>query len=415
MKVNKTVLDNGICVISEEVGHVRSISVGIWVKCGSRKENTNTNGTAHFVEHMLFKGTESRSAFDIASAIDSVGGMMNAFTGKETTSFYITIPDYHLPLAIDLLADIFANSRFDQAGIGREKSVILQEIRMLEDSPDEYIHDLFEAVFWSDHPLALPILGTEERVQGFRRKSLVQFFQRHYRGANLILTAAGNLQHDVLADLAAKAFGGLGCAAVAEETAPPALRQGLTVMERDLEQVHIVIGAPAPSAVDPRRYAGLLMNAVLGGSMSSRLFQEIRENRGLAYEIQSYLIPYSDTGMLGVYVGTSREKVREVVGLIRAELRRMANELLTEKELRDVKELTKGNLLLGMESMDSRMARLARNEICYGRPVSADEAVERIDAVRADEIRSLAGEMFRPEGLSLAAMGNVTEEDLVAS
>lgn len=415
MMVSKTVLDNGVSVISEEVNHVRSISVGIWVKCGSRHEDAITNGTAHFVEHMLFKGTKSRSAFDIASAIDSVGGMMNAFTGKEITSFYITIPDYHLPLAIELLADIFKNSRFDAVGIGREKSVVLQEIRMLEDSPDEYIHDFFEATFWNNHPLGLPILGTEERVKSFTRKSLVNFFRTRYGGENVVLTAAGNLNHEALMRLARKTFGTLMNGAFEEKQEAPKILPGVRVLKRDLEQAHLVIGVPAPSAASPQRHAGLLMNAVLGGSMSSRLFQEIRENRGLAYEIHSYLMPYSDTGMLGIYVGTGREKVREVVRLIMKELKRMASKRLTQKELHAVKELTKGNLLLGMESMESRMTRLARNEICYGRHITAEEVVERIDAVGANDIRSLAGELFCPEAISLAAMGNVSEEDLAAS
>ncbi len=409
--VSKTVLDNGISVISEEVGHVRSASVGVWVKCGSRHEDAVTNGTAHFVEHMLFKGTKQRSAFDIAAAVDSVGGMMNAFTGKETTAFSITVPDYHLALAIELLADIFNNSRFEANGIDREKTVVIQEIRMLEDSPDECVHDVFEATVWNGHPLGLPILGTQERVKNFTRKSLVDFFRTRYGGTNVVLTAAGNLKHDDLARLARNGLGKLKNGQFEGEKDAPVIMPKVVVLEKELEQVHLVIGAPAPSAASPRRFAALLMNAVLGGSMSSRLFQEIRENRGLAYEISSSLMPYSDTGLLAIYVATGREEIREVVPLIAQELKRMANDPLSGKELHAVKELTKGNLLLSLESMDSRMTRLARNEICYGKQVTAEEVMEQIDAVNARDIRTLAAELFRPEAISLAAMGNVGGED----
>ena len=412
LMVNRTVLNNGISVISEEIDHVRSVSIGVWVRCGSCHENSHTNGTAHFIEHMLFKGTERRSAFDIAWAIDSVGGVMNAFTGKELTAFYIKIPDYHLPLAIDILADIFNNSCFDGKEIEKEKSVIFQEIYMLEDSPDEYIHDFFDGIFWDSHPLGLPILGTKKRLAEMNRVSLSQFFRSRYRGENLILTAAGNLKHDELVDLAAAAFGALSGEVAEEAFCTPVISSRTAVLEKDLEQVHMVIGAPAPSAISSKRHASMLMNAVLGGAMSSRLFQEIREKRGLAYEIQSYLTPYTNAGMLGVYVGTDHVKIPEVMRLILEAFGRLEDELLDEKGLLAVKEMIKGNFLLSMESTDNRMTRLARNEVYFKRHVSAEEVIADLEAVSGEDIRKLAAEIFDPSVLSVAAIGRIKEEEI---
>jgi predicted Zn-dependent peptidase len=410
--VGKAILDNDIRVISEEIDHVRSISIGAWVEGGSRHENGLTNGTAHFIEHMLFKGTERRSAFDIASAIDSVGGVMNAATGKELTSFYIKIPDYHLEMAIDLLADIFTGSRFAEEEIGRERSVILQEIRMVEDTPDDRIHDFFEGMFWKGHPLGLPILGTKERVESFRRDDLFRFFQSRYGGSNLVLTAAGHLRHSRFVALVQKSFGSLAGTSFCGPVEVPVAMPGKAVLRKELEQAHLIVGAPAPSAVSPERHAAFLLNTVLGGSMSSRLFQEIREKRGLAYDIGSYLAPYRDAGMFGIYAGTDGARVREVLGLIREGLARSCAELLTEKELQSAKELLKGNFLLGMESTDNRMTALAKNEIYFGKQMTPEEIIERIDAVGREEIRTLAGRMFRPDALTVAALGPVSEEDL---
>jgi len=409
---HKTILDNGMRIISEEIEHVRSISIGIWVECGSRYEDDQTNGTAHFIEHMLFKGTQRRTAFDIAATIDSVGGVMNAFTSKELTSFYIKIPDYHMTLAIDLLADIFNHSKFDEDEITKEKSVVLQEISMLEDSPDDYIHDFFEANFWKHNHLGMQVLGTRERVEGFTRDSLLEFFRSRYRGRNVVLTAAGHLKHEALVELVAKAFGDMGGPTEKVTFVPPAVSSNITVLEKDLEQVHMMIGTLAPSSVSESRHAAFLMNAVLGGSMSSRLFQEIREKRGLAYAIHSYLTPYIDTGMLAVYVGTGKGEVREVLGLILDELMRMAGQPLTAKELLGAKELIKGNFLLSMESTDNRMTRLAKNEICYGRHIPPEDIVAKLDAVTHGQIQELAQGMFNPATISIAAIGPVSEKDL---
>ncbi|HOD36959.1 MAG TPA: pitrilysin family protein [Syntrophales bacterium] len=408
----KTVLDNGIKVISEQIDHVRSVSMGVWVGCGSRHENEDINGTAHFIEHMLFKGTESRSAFDIASEVDSVGGIMNAFTGKELTAFYVKVPDYHLPLSIELLADIFSRSLFDPQEVEKEKSVVQQEIHMVEDTPDEYIHDFFERIFWNRHPLGLPVLGTKESVQGFTREALLEFFHKKYRGNHLVLTAAGRLEHERLVEMVRGAFGIMEGYKEKVQAPLPIPMSRRACIERDLGQAHLIIGTPAPSNVDPRRFAGILMNTVLGGSMSSRLFQEIREKRGLAYAIRSYIVSYRDVGMLNIYVAASREKVKDVIGLILEEMRRMKREHLTDREMQLAKELIKGNLLLGLESTDNRMSKLATNEIYYGRHISYEEIVRHIDAVQKEDIRALTAELFDASALSLAALGDVSEKDL---
>lgn len=409
---NKTVLDNGIRVISEEINHVRSVSIGVWVRCGSRSENYTINGMAHFIEHMLFKGTKNRSAFDIASEIDSVGGVMNAFTGKELTAFYIKIPDYHLAMAIDLLADILKNSLFDPAEIEKESSVVLQEISMVEDTPDDFIHDFFEKTFWNGHPLGLPVLGTKETVVNFGRDSLINFFTERYTGENITLTAAGNLKHDVLVNLAKNTFGSLERKSIKELHNKPLITPAVAVIEKDLEQEHIIVGTTAPPSTSQLRYPALLMNIVLGGSMSSKLFQEIREKRGLAYSISSYLVPYRDAGILGIYVATSEDKVKNVIGLIFEELDKLRSNLLTEKELHSAKELVKGNLLLSMESTDNRMTKLAKNEILFGRNIPVEEIVKNIEAVSREDIKNLAGDIFSFDTISLAALGKVSEKDI---
>jgi len=410
---NKTILDNGIRVVSEEINHVRSVSIGVWVQSGSCFEDPDTNGTAHFIEHMLFKGTERRTAFDIASEIDSVGGVMNAFTGKEWTSFYIKAPDYHLPLAIDLLADILQKSRFQADEILKEQSVVLQEIGMVEDSPDDYIHDFFEAIFWNGHSLGLSVLGTRDRVKCLNRAKLISFFNTRYKGNNLVLAATGHLKHDILVDLVNSAFKTMEKGTEESTIKQPEVTAKAEVLKKDLEQIHMVIGTLAPSATSLKRYPVFLLNAVLGGSMSSRLFQEIREKRGLAYSIHTYHVPYRSTGLLGIYAGISEDRVRVVVDLIGGALKRLCDENPTETEIHSAKELIKGNFLMSMESTDNRMMRLAKNELCFGKYISAEEVVNCIDSVEREHIRELACELFRPEILSVVAIGKVSLEDIV--
>jgi len=406
----KTVLDNGIRIISETINHVRSISIGIWVKCGSRSEGKSSNGTAHFIEHMLFKGTKSRSAFNIAYEIDSIGGLVNAYTGKEATTFYMKVPDYHLSTAIEILADIFNNSLFDPAEIEKEKEVVLQEIHMVEDTPDEFIYDYFGNVFWGDHPLGFPVLGTKESVGGFQREDLLKYFNSNYRPENLVIAATGNLRHEDLVGLAARFFESLERRTSKDPLLRPTASFGYGILEKDLEQVHMIVGSLGPSYTSQERYACFLLNAVLGGSMSSRLFQEIREERGLAYSIHSYLVSYQDIGKVGIYVGTGDDKLKQVLALIQKELLRFKTECLNAQELQAAKEQIKGNFLLGMESTDNRMTRIAKNEIYFEREVPIEETLENIDSVKAEDILLLSNSLFSFDAMSIAALGKIPED-----
>ncbi|MDI6725996.1 MAG: pitrilysin family protein, partial [Smithellaceae bacterium] len=387
---NKTILDGGIRVVSEAIEQVRSVSIGVWVLCGARYEEEASSGMCHFLEHMLFKGTTGRAAYDIAAAIDSIGGIMNAFTGKELTAYYIKVPDYHLTVAIDLLADMFTNSLFDQAEIEKEKSVVIQEISLLDDSPDDYIHDYFESTFWNGQSLGRPVLGTRDSVGSFSREGLGSFFQSRYSGGNLVISATGNVDHRVLVDLVREAFSGQILSPVVSKDVAPVSSAGIHVLERDLEQVHLIIGTDAPAAVSDRRYAALIINALLGGCMSSRLFQEIRERRGLAYSVHSFLASYLDTGILGIYTGAAQDKIGEIIQVVMAELERFREVALSDGELTQAKELIKGNYLLSMESTDTRLSRLAKNEICFNRYVSSDEFIGYIEGVRREDVLSLA-------------------------
>jgi len=408
--VNKTTLANGIRVVSEEIKHIRSVSIGVWVGCGSRHETKTSNGIAHFIEHMLFKGTRKRSPFDIASTVDSMGGVINAFTGKENTVFYIKIPAYHLCSAIELLADILYHSLFRDDDIEKEKSVVCQEIRMLEDSPDEYIHDLFDAQFWQGHTLAFPIAGTCERVQSFNRRKILRFFRRHYRGNNLVISVAGQVKHSELVKLVTRCF----IFAPQEEQKiffrPPSPSVVKCFINREQEQIHLVMGCKAPSIGDPGHYACIILNTLFGGSMSSRLFQEIREEKGLVYDIQSYFNTYHDVGMIGVYAGIDTNHLHEVIRLILLEMRKLQENLLTERELRIAQEMVKGNFILSMESTDSRMNRLAKNEIFFGRYIACDEVLGEIDSVTRQAVRDMAEEIFVSGRISLVAAGKMPPE-----
>ena len=322
--------------------------------------------------------------------------------------------DYHLPLAIEQPADMCNNSLFNLDDIDKEKSVVLQEISMVEDTPDEYIHDIFEKHFWEGHSLGMPVLGTKDSVDAFARDAVLRFFEERYRGDNLVIAAVGNLEHEKLVDLVAKLFGELPALRPASGEEKPRTTSRLSCIGKDLEQLHLVVGTPAPATLDNTRFAGILMNSVFGGSMSSRLFQEIREKRGLAYAVRSYIVSYRDTGMLNIYVGTSKDKTQEVIDIILAEMRRMKTEPFTGKELQSAKELIKGNLLLSMESTDNRMQKLATNEIYFGRNVPPEEIVGRIEAVTAEDILSLSAQMFTRPQLSMVFLGDMSDAEMPA-
>ena len=410
--MQSTRLPNGIRVLSERLPDLPSITVGIWVENGSRYEQPHQAGISHFLEHLFFKGTERRTAAQIAEEIDAVGGVLNAFTGKEYTCYYAKVLHEQLPLALDLLADIFTQSRFASEEIDRERSVIIQEISQVEDTPDDYVHELFNLAFWPGHPLSRPIAGTAQTVQGLTREDFLRFLDARYRPDRVLIAAAGNLVHQDLVAVVEGKFNALSGTAPLVDGGPPEAHAGVSVHEKPLEQVHLCLGTPGIAQGDAERYPAHLLNLALGGGMSSRLFQEIRERRGKAYTVYSFLSSYLDAGYFGVYVGTSAEWVREVVEVIRAELARAARDGLSVAELARVKQQMKGSMLLGLETSDSRMSRIAKNEIYFGRNVPIEEVAARIDAVRNDEVVSVAQRLFRAGGLALTVLGDPKGEPL---
>jgi predicted Zn-dependent peptidase len=410
--VQKTVLPNGIQVVTEEIPSVHSVSVGIWVEAGSRDERREENGISHFIEHMLFKGTQRRSARQIAKEIDAVGGILNAFTSKEFSSFYAKVMAEHLPVALDLLFDLYLNSLFAAEELEKERQVIVQEINMVEDTPDEYIHDLFSQSFWPHHPLGLPILGRLNTISRMDRRTLKGFFLKHYLQIPPIIVAAGKLKHEDLLRPVQEALRKIRPRPKERKIHPPRPHPQIQVKNKQLEQVHLLLGTQGFSVVHPRRYAFTILNTILGGGMSSRLFQEVREKRGLAYSVYSFASSFVDSGLLGVYVGTGDHTLNRVLRVILREMKRLAENSIRPKELRSAKEQLKGNLLLSLESTDSRMSRLAKNEIFFHRFVSTEEIIEGIEKVSAEEIISLAQEIFRPDSFSLTVLGPVTEKTI---
>jgi len=409
--VQKTTLDNGIRVVSEKITSAHSVTLGVWVENGSRHEKDRHNGISHFVEHMLFKGTQRRTAQHIAKEIDSVGGILNAFTSREFSCYYAKVLAKKLPLAVDLLSDIILNSVFDFDEIEKERRVILQEIHMSEDTPEDQIHDLFCQNFWKGHPLGLSILGTAESVEGITRQNILSLMEERYCGANIIVCAAGDLEHDSLIELIGAAFEGIprGKREVFSEIAE--YERSVNLLEKELEQVHICLGTRALSQNHPNRFVAYLLNAILGGSMSSRLFQIAREEMGLVYSIYSYLNSHSDSGALVVSSATSPDEARQVVDIILKEFGRFRNDLVADDELQAAKDQIKGNLLLSMESTDNRMTRLAKNEIYLGSQYSLKDALRSIDRVTTEEIRRLAEFIFNDEYLNLQLIGKARGSD----
>lgn len=401
----KTTLKNGIKVITEEIPYLNSVSIGVWAITGSRDEEPHENGISHFIEHLLFKGTERRTAFDIAKEIDSVGGTLNAFTGREYTCFYAKVIDKNLPLAIDLLSDIFLHPLMEPGDVEKERMVILQEIKMVEDTPDDYIHDLFNRVCWGDHPLGFPICGIAERVQSFTRDHIYQFFKRSYPPDRIIVCAAGKLRHKEVVDQVGETFGRISMSGLSKERLRPEAISTTNVRKRDLEQVHICLGTKGLQYSHSLRFAAYVLNTILGGGMSSRLFQEIRENRGLAYSVYSYLPAYVDTGLFVVYAGTSEDSYQEVIDLILKEFKRIKDNVFRNEELETAKEHLKGNLLLSLESSDSLMTRLAKNEIYFNSYLPVEQILDGLHGVREEEVHDLANEIFNDRYFCLTMLG----------
>ena len=404
--IQKHVLPNGLVVITETMPHVRSVSVGIWIRNGSRREVPEENGLAHFIEHMVFKGTERRSAEAIAREMDSVGGMLDAFTSKEQICFNAKVLDEHLPIAFDVIADLVLRPLFDSEDVKKERQVVLEEIKMDLDNPEYLLHELFTSGFWPDHPLGRPILGTPHTVKKFSREALRHRFQKWFAPDHLVLTAAGNVAHERILELAQREFAALKPAGVQEDHAAPSTRAPIHLeTKRDLEQVHLCIGVPSFPIAHERRFGVAVLNNLLGGGMSSRLFQNIREKLGLAYAVFSEITPYSDAGMLTVYAGTAKETVGQVVDLTIKEFRALKESPVTEEELLRAKNHLKGSLMLSLESTSSRMSNLARQELYFGRFYSLDEILASIDAITREEVQSLAQEFFRPEQIAVTVLG----------
>ncbi len=398
-------LPNGVRLVTETMPHVRSVSLGVWLARGSRHEVPEQGGIAHFIEHMLFKGTERRSAQDIAQQFDSMGGNLDAFTSKEYAGYYIKVMDEHLPRAFDILSDLVLHPAFPVDEIEREKKVILEEIKMVEDTPDDLVHELFTEHYWRDHPLGRPILGTPETVSSFDQAVLFRYFREAYVGRNLIVAAAGNFDQAQLRDMVEQAFGSVPDAGADWHEHAPDARPPQIERHKDLEQSHIVVGTPAFPQAHAERYPAFLLNVILGGSMSSRLFQTIREQRGLAYAVFSGVSSYRDTGMLSVYAGCAAESVPEVVDLVFDEMRTMRREPVGDEELRRAKDHLKGSLMLSLESTSSRMTHLARQEMYFGRQITLDEIIAGIENATSDDVRRVAGQLFTQDTVGVTVLG----------
>jgi len=405
-EIQKEVLSNGLTIITEPMPAVRSVSLGIWLRTGSRHEREPENGISHFLEHMVFKGTKNRSAEEIARSADSIGGHLDAFTTKETTGFSIKVLDEHLPRAMNILADLVKNPLLRPEDIAKESQVIQEEIKMVEDTPDDLVHEIFTQRYWSGHALGRPILGTRRTVGSFNRRRLVAYFRRHYTPNMMLITAAGNLEHRRLVDLVLQELGDAPSGPLLDEGPAPVAHPHIELRhKKNLEQAHICLGTPAYHQGHEKRYAAYILNTVLGGGMSSRLFQNIREKRGLAYAVFSGLSAFRDAGCFSIYAGTTAGNTRQVIDLTLEELHRLKSDLLGDEELQRAKDYLKGSMLLSLESTSSRMSNLARQEMVFGRHISLDEIAASIDAVTAGAVRDVACELFVPEQIALTVLG----------
>lgn len=414
--VQKAVLPNSLTVLTETMPAVRSVSMGIWLRTGSRAEAEPENGLTHFLEHMVFKGTTTRTAEEIARAADSIGGHLDAFTAKECTSFSIKVLDDHVPRAFEVLADIVKNPLFRDDHIAKESQVIQEEIKMVEDTPDDLVHEIFTQSYWRNHALGRPILGTRQTVRSFNRRGLFKYFRRHYAPRNMIVAAAGHLEHAAIMDLVQKQFGDAPAGpAASRERVPiphPVIRQR---RKKNLEQVHICVGAPAYPQAHKKRFASYVLNTILGGGMSSRLFQNVREKRGLAYSVFSGLSTYHDAGCLSVYAGTATANARTVVQLIVEEFAHLKATPLTDEEMTRAKDYLKGSMLLSLESTMSRMSNLARQEMYFGRTITLDEIARAVDAVTADDVLQVARELLTSGKIALTVLGPLDGVRITAS
>ena len=402
-----TELSNGIPLLSERMPHVRSVAFGVWISSGSRDEAPPDSGISHFLEHILFKGTHSRSAEQIAREVDSIGGHLDAFTGKDLAGYTIKVLDEHLPKALDVISDLVLHPLFEPGELQKEKGVILEELKMEMDNPEYVIHESFMGEFWKGHPLGAPIIGTRANIRGFSPERVAAYHQRVYAPGRMVLTAAGNLEHAALRQLAEAHFGSLERGLPLAAQQKPRTHVPFLLQKKRLQQVQLCMAVPAMPVSDPRRYTAYVLNTMLGGGMSSRLFQNIRERQGLAYSVYSELSLYQDTGCLGIYAGVAKDATRKVVASILAELRDLMNGSVPAEELRRAKDHMKGSLMLGLESTSSRMSNLARQHLFHGRVISFDEMLAGIESVSAREVKALARKLFGGEQIGLALLGPV--------
>jgi len=406
--IRRQQLPNGLLIITEQMAHIRSASIGIWLQTGSRDEAPEWNGISHFIEHMVFKGTKQRTAEEIARQVDSIGGNLDAFTAKECICFNVKVLDEHIPVALDILSDLVLNPVFDASDIARERGVILEEIKMDEDNPDYLVHEIFTQNFWKDHPLGKPILGTKETVKRFERQPVLDAYMHRFAPGNIIVSAAGNLDHERFVELVTKKFESMKPMSNGLHSARPKTVARITLRNKKaLEQVQLCIGVPAHPIAHEKRHAGYVLNTLLGGGMSSRLFQNIRERQGLAYSIYSDLNPYRDTGCMAIYAGTSLPSAAKVVQSVVSEFRKLKNEPVPDEELRRSKAQLKGSLMLSLESSTARMSNLARQQMYFERFYSLDELIEKIETVTAEDLTALANEFFQTESVALTALGNL--------
>ena len=413
--IERQVFDNGLCLLTESMPAVRSVSLGAWLTRGSRHEDPAHSGIAHFVEHMLFKGTTSRTAEGIAQEIDSIGGHLDAFTAKECASYYVKVLDEHLPRAVDVLSDLLLNPAFAGEDICREQNVVVEEIKMVEDTPDDLVYEIFTTNFWQNHQLGQPILGTAESVRAFDADALRTYFSDAYTAQNLVIAAAGNIDHAAIGELVGDAFSALPVSSQSIPVSAPEVDIQLEIREKDLEQAHLCLGTAGYEHTHPDRHASYILNAVLGGSMSSRLFQKIREKRGLAYAVSSSLTSYHDVGNLTVYAGCDGGAVRQVIDLVVDEMQTLKRHPLPTVELQRAKDHLRGSFVLGLESTTSRMSQLARSEMYFGRQIDVTETLNAIELVTQEDVQRVACDLFQEGALAGTVVGPITKADVGAS
>ncbi len=408
----KEQLSNGARIVTEEINYVNSVSIGIWVRVGSRNEERSNNGVSHFIEHMLFKGTKNRTAKEIANSIDKIGGQINAFTAKECTCYYAKVLDSHFDIALDVLSDMFFNSNFDAVEIEKEKGVVLEEISMYEDSPEDQVHDLFSQMVWSNNPLGMPVLGTVDSLTSLNNESILKYYNSNYIPKNIVISVVGNIKHEVAVEMIRKKFEAFHVDNKAErEEIRPDFIPNYYIKNKDTEQIHLCVGFNSIDLSNKSIYSLLVLNNLLGGSMSSRLFQKIREEKGLAYSVFSYPSSYHDCGLFSIYAGLKPAQVNNVTSIITEEIKLMKNKGISENELFDSKEQLKGSYTLGLESTSGRMISIGKSELLLNKIYSPSEVLEKIDHVNMDSVNDIINGVFNFDNMGAVLIGKV-ESDL---